>query len=269
MQALSVIIDAAREDEAAAALWDHGTCGVEVKAATQGRVELVAYFEREPDRPDLQRTLLGAELASVPVPEVDWVARFREGFRPFRVGRFLVAPRWDAPAPSPGLLVVDPGRAFGTGTHPTTRMCLRWIAHHAEALAPSWRRTLDYGCGSGVLAIAAALYGARGIDAVDIDAGAVGAARANAAANGASVRCATPGLAQGEYDLVLANILATPLRLLAPLLSAHVAAAGHLVLSGILWRQADELTQAYSPWLHLTVADQDDGWILMHAQRRA
>jgi ribosomal protein L11 methyltransferase len=119
------------------------------------------------------------------------------------------------------------------------------------------------------LAIAAALHGARGIEAVDIDAAAVDAARANAAANGVDVRIGHPDIAHGAYDLVLANILATPLKLLAPVLCAHVAAAGQLVLSGILERQADELAQAYAPWLALNVADTSDGWILMHAQRRA
>jgi ribosomal protein L11 methyltransferase len=203
------------------------------------------------------------------VAQQDWVRLTQSQFEPVAItDDFWIVPSWhDVPAAAARVIRLDPGLAFGTGTHPTTRMCLRWIARHAETLASPWQRTLDYGCGSGVLAIAAARYGARGIDAVDIDAAAVGAAHANAAANGASVRCGTPELAQGEYDLVLANILATPLRLLAPVLCAHVATAGHLVLSGILWRQADELTQAYSPWLRLTVADQDDGWILMHAQR--
>jgi ribosomal protein L11 methyltransferase len=203
------------------------------------------------------------------VAQQDWVRLTQSQFAPVAITeQFWIVPSWhQVPAAAVRAIRLDPGLAFGTGTHPTTRMCLRWIARRAVALAPSWRRALDYGCGSGVLAIAAALHGARGIDAVDIDAAAVDAARANAAANGATVRCGSPELARGEYDLVLANILATPLRLLAPVLCAHVAAAGHLVLSGILSRQADELTQAYSPWLQLTVADQDDGWILMHAQR--
>jgi len=205
------------------------------------------------------------------VAEQDWVRLTQSQFEPVAItDRFWIVPSWhQVPAAAARAIRLDPGLAFGTGTHPTTRMCLRWIARHADALAPSWQRTLDYGCGSGVLAIAAALHGAGGIDAVDIDAAAVDAARANAAANGVIVHTASPDLAHGAYDLVLANILATPLRLLAPVLCAHVAPAGHLVLSGILQRQADELMQAYAPWLGLSVADQDDGWILMHAQRRA
>jgi ribosomal protein L11 methyltransferase len=128
---------------------------------------------------------------------------------------------------------------------------------------------LDYGCGSGILAIGAALFGARDIDAVDIDPAAVRATRDNAAANGVTLRCGLPELAQGVYPLVLANILASPLKLLAPLLCGHVAIGGELVLAGILERQADELKAAYAPWLALDVADSEDGWILMTGRRSA
>jgi ribosomal protein L11 methyltransferase len=128
---------------------------------------------------------------------------------------------------------------------------------------------LDYGCGSGILAIGAALHGARGIDAVDIDPAAVEATRANAAANGVALTAGLPDAAHGAYPLVLANILATPLKLLAPLLCGHVAPGGDLVLAGILERQADELRAAYAPWLTLDVADAQDGWILMHGRARA
>jgi ribosomal protein L11 methyltransferase len=160
---------------------------------------------------------------------------------------------------------LDPGMAFGTGTHPTTRMCLRWIARHAQA----WPRVLDYGCGSGILAIGACLHGAQDVDAVDIDPAALAAAAANAAANGTTLRCGDPTLAQGRYGLVLANILATPLKLLAPLLCGHVAESGALVLAGILERQAAELQTAYAPWIALEVADSEDGWILMTGRRQA
>jgi ribosomal protein L11 methyltransferase len=203
------------------------------------------------------------------VAKQDWVRLTQSQFEPVPItDSFWIVPSWHAvPAAATRVIRLDPGLAFGTGTHPTTRMCLRWIARQAPARAPWWQRTLDYGCGSGVLAIAAALHDARGIDAVDIDAAAVEATRANAAANGATLNAGTPELAHGSYDLVLANILATPLRLLAPVLCAHVARAGDLVLSGILARQADELRQAYAPWLSLSVADEDEGWILLHARR--
>jgi ribosomal protein L11 methyltransferase len=157
---------------------------------------------------------------------------------------------------------LDPGLAFGTGTHPTTRMCLRWIARHP----PAGRRVLDYGCGSGILAIGAARFGAKEIDAVDIDPAAVDSTLANAAANHVTLNAGLPDKATGQYDLVLANILAMPLKVLAPLLCSHVAAGGWLVLAGILERQADELQQAYAPHLRLGVADAEDGWVLMTAR---
>jgi ribosomal protein L11 methyltransferase len=146
-------------------------------------------------------------------------------------------------------------------------MCLRWTALQAPSRSAGWARVLDYGCGSGILAIAAALHGARKVDAVDIDVSAVESTQANALANGVTLHAGLPDTASGNYGLVFANILATPLKLLAPLLCAHVAAGGDLVLAGILERQADELTAAYAPWLTLAVADSEDGWILMTAHR--
>jgi ribosomal protein L11 methyltransferase len=140
-------------------------------------------------------------------------------------------------------------------------MCLRWIATHADAVGGA--RVLDYGCGSGILAIGAALHGATPVDAVDIDPAAVTTSIENARVNGVTLNTGLPDLARGEYPVVLANILATPLKMLAPLLCAHVASGGHLVLAGILDRQADELKAAYAPWLALDVAATEEGWILM------
>jgi len=128
-------------------------------------------------------------------------------------------------------------------------------------------RTLDYGCGSGILAIGAAKFGAQDIDAVDIDQDAVVSCELNAQANEVTLKAGLPDKAQGSYQTVLANILATPLKVLAPLLCAHVQPGGHLVLAGILERQADELKEAYAPYLQLEVADSEDGWILMTAHR--
>ncbi len=200
------------------------------------------------------------------VPDTDWVRLTQAQFAPVSITPdFWIVPSWhDAPPGARTVLRLDPGLAFGTGTHATTRMCLRWIARHAQP----WPRVLDYGCGSGILAIAAALHGAREVDAVDIDAAAVQAAQANAHDNRTTqVRAALPQAAHGRYELVLANILARPLTLLAPLLGAHVAPGGHLVLAGILERQADELTRAYAPWCALRVADHEDGWVLMTGAR--
>jgi len=172
-------------------------------------------------------------------------------------------PTWhEPPAQAKTIIRLDPGLAFGTGTHPTTRMCLRWIARHG---AQGLGRVLDYGCGSGILAIGAAKFGARDIDAVDIDEAAVASTRLNAEANGVVLRAGQSELAQGTYQTVLANILATPLKVLAPLLCSHVASGGALVLAGILERQAEELQQAYAPYAELRVADAEDGWILMTA----
>jgi ribosomal protein L11 methyltransferase len=179
---------------------------------------------------------------------------------------FWIVPTWhEPPAQARQIIRLDPGLAFGTGTHPTTRMCLRWIAQHGV----HGQRVLDYGCGSGILAIGAAKYGATDIDAVDIDEAAVTATELNAVANHVVLRAGLPDQAQGHYQTVLANILATPLRVLAPLLCAHVAPGGSLVLAGILERQADELKAAYAPWVHLQVSDTQDGWILMTGESRA
>jgi ribosomal protein L11 methyltransferase len=240
------------------------------------RSTLRALFESESDGDAaasllaLQDWAVGLEVESLqPVADTDWVRLTQSQFTPVEVTpRFWIVPTWHEP-PAGALISIrlDPGLAFGTGTHPTTRMCLRWIARQAESKASHWTRVLDYGCGSGILAIGAALHGAGHVDAVDIDPAAVEATRANAAANGVELACGLPDQAGGTYSLVLANILATPLKLLAPLLSRHVAAGGSLVLAGILERQADELAAAYAPGLDLVVSDREDGWILMTAQR--
>lgn len=197
------------------------------------------------------------------VPEQDWVRLTQSQFAPVEITpSFWIVPTWHEPPPAARQVIrLDPGLAFGTGTHPTTRMCLRWTAQRNWA----GQRVLDYGCGSGILAIGAARFGAREIVAVDIDPAAVESTRLNAAANHVTLSAGLPELATGAFDLVLANILATPLKVLAPLLCAHARAGGHLVLAGILARQADELREAYAPWIALEVGDEVDGWILMTA----
>ncbi|MGZ5268380.1 MAG: 50S ribosomal protein L11 methyltransferase [Caldimonas sp.] len=203
--------------------------------------------------------------AIAPVDDRDWVRLTQSQFGPTPIEPgFWIVPTWSAvPAEACRVIRLDPGMAFGTGTHPTTRMCLRWIARSAARRPVPWRRVLDYGCGSGVLAIAAALFGATEIEAVDIDPAAIAATRANAVANAVTVRAGPADGVSGRYSLIVANILATPLKLLAPLLSQRLEPGGELVLSGILAAQADELRASYAPWLGLAVADEDDGWILM------
>jgi len=199
------------------------------------------------------------------VVEQDWVRLTQSQFEPVQITpTFWIVPTWhQPPAAAREVIRLDPGLAFGTGTHPTTRMCLRCIALHGV----QGQRVLDYGCGSGILAMGAAKFGATDIVAVDIDPAALASTQLNASANHVRLQAGLPELAQGSFDLVLANILASPLKVLAPLLCEHVRAGGRLVLAGILSRQADELKAAYAPWVSLAVADEEDGWILMTAEK--
>jgi ribosomal protein L11 methyltransferase len=209
----------------------------------------------------LQDFFEGARVVAVTaVVEQDWVRLTQSQFQPVEITpEFWIVPTWhEPPAQARQVIRLDPGLAFGTGTHPTTRMCLRWIAQRgAEG------RVLDYGCGSGILAIGLAKYGATDVVAVDIDASAVESTRLNADANRAVLQVGLPDLAVGHFDVVVANILATPLKVLAPLLCSHVAPGGHLVLAGILERQSQDLVQAYAPYCELQVLDCEDGWVLM------
>ncbi len=277
--ALSVSVeDADAGSDAEQALF--GEPGMPAPREGWQRSELVALFEDEATATAAATLLQAQDWAAEmtlcqlrAVVDQDWVRLTQSQFAPVEITpSFWIVPSWHAaPAQAKQVIALDPGLAFGTGTHPTTRMCLRWMAQHAAALSPGWERVLDYGCGSGILAIGAALLGGRNICAVDIDPAAVTASQANAAANGVQMTVGLPDIAQGRgaYPLVLANILATPLKLLAPLLSGHVAKGGHLVLAGILARQADELTAAYAPYLALEVSDSDEGWVLMTAHRAA
>ena len=234
------------------------------------RSQVIALFANEAAAREAARLLQaqdffdGCKLLRISaVPDQDWVRLTQSQFTPVEITpEFWIVPTWHAPPPQARQVIrLDPGLAFGTGTHPTTRMCLRWIAQHPQ----QGRRVLDYGCGSGILAIAAARFGAEQIDAVDIDPAAVESAAANAQANEVSISPGLPAQARGQYHLVLANILATPLKLLAPLLCSLVSPGGTLVLAGILERQAGELTQAYAPHARLGVADSAEGWVLMTA----
>jgi ribosomal protein L11 methyltransferase len=210
------------------------------------------------------------KLALQEVPDQDWVRLTQSQFAPVHVhGDFWIVPSWhQAPAEAKTVIALDPGMAFGTGTHPTTRMCLRWTAKTAAGHtgAKQLGRVLDYGCGSGILAIGAAKFGAEQIDAVDIDPAAVQATQDNALVNQVQLQAGLPDLAKGPYQTVLANILATPLKVLAPLLCGLVAPGGALVLAGILERQEEELQAAYRPFCHLEVTDREEGWILMTAR---
>ncbi len=205
---------------------------------------------------------------TTPVAEEDWVRNTQAQFGPIEIADgFFVVPSWSEP-PDPGALNLrlDPGLAFGTGSHPTTRLCLEWLR---ESVAGG-ESVLDYGCGSGILAIAAAKLGAGSVTGVDLDPQAIVASRANAAANGLVATFDEPdALAPGAYDIVVANILANPLRLLAPALAARVAPRGRLALSGILEPQASDVVAAYAPWFTLAASRASEGWVLLTATRTA
>ncbi len=242
------------------------------------RARLTALFAEEAaataaaTRLAADAAITGAQIESVaPVDDRDWVRLTQAQFGPTEIDDgFWIVPTWSIVPPEAARVIrLDPGMAFGTGTHPTTRMCLRWIARNATARPTPWARVLDYGCGSGVLAIAAARFGAAQIDAIDIDPAAIEATRANAIANAVTLRSGGADEVDGRYALIVANILATPLKLLAPLLASHLDAGGELVLSGILATQAEDLRTSYAPWLRLRVADEQDGWILMTGARPA
>ena len=266
--ALAVSVeDADAGDDAERALF--GEPGLPPARAAWQHSTVRALFDDDAAATDAATLLLaqdwaaGVHLQSLhAVPDEDWVRVTQSQFTPVEITpSFWIVPSWHgAPAAATRVVRLDPGMAFGTGTHPTTRMCLRWIARHVDAAT---RRALDYGCGSGILAVGAALFGAGEVDAVDIDPAAVQATRDNARANGVALRAGTPELAQGRYDLVLANILAKPLVLLAPLLAAHLAPSARLVIAGLLERQVEELQRAYAPWVPLSVADREDGWVLL------
>ncbi len=270
LDALSVSVeDADAQTDAEQALF--GEPGMPAPKGGWNRSRVVALFQHEQQAREAAELLLpqdffaGCEVIGVRlVADQDWVRLTQSQFAPVEITpTFWIVPSWhEPPAAAEQVIRLDPGLAFGTGTHPTTRMCLRWIAQRDLAA----QRVLDYGCGSGILAIGAAKHGAAEIVAVDIDPAAVESTQINAANNHVALQAGLPGLALGEFDLVLANILATPLRVLAPLLCSHVKAGGHLVLAGILERQADELKAAYAPWLALEVTDSEDGWILMTAR---
>lgn len=203
-----------------------------------------------------------------PVEDEDWVRRTQSQWTPQEVAPGLwIVPTWHTPPDARAInVILDPGLAFGTGTHPTTRLCLQWLASRVNG----GESVIDFGCGSGILAIAALKLGAGGATGVDIDPQAVEAARLNAELNGVG---ATFVSAAGELReparIVVANILAQPLRVLAPLLARLTAPGGALALSGILVEQADEVMDTYRPWYDFELPLAEDGWVLISGTRRA
>src|SRR5712664_2825171 len=232
------------------------------------RVRLTALCKVQPGP---ERLLLRAcDLAGIAVPahelrsvaDEDWVAKSREQFGPIRISAHLwIVPTWRAPPEPEAInLVLDPGLAFGTGSHPSTRLCLQWL----ERSIAGGETVLDYGCGSGILAIAALKLGARRAVGVDIDPDAVAAARANARRNGVEGQF-LDGHAPLTFtaDVVVANILANPLKLLAPLLASRIRRGGRLALSGILPDQVREIEKCYAPWIEFAPSTESEGWVCL------
>lgn len=252
--------------EPAAAAWDHsrvvaltdvGADQTAIVAAAAAAIRLTA----------------APAFSTRPVADADWVRLTQSQFEPIHIGKNIwVVPSWhEAPDPNGLILELDPGLAFGTGSHPTTRLCMEWLEAHP---APG-KTVLDYGCGSGILAMVAKKLGAADVAGVDIDPQAIESARANAERNHCEIDYYLPDAfaaspkarhANGKFDIVVANILSSPLKLMAPMLSGRVAPGGSLILSGVLARQAEEVSAAYAPFIQLGVWAEKDGWVALHGQ---
>lgn len=267
--ALTLAVAAAQAETLSDALLEHGAQSVWLEPT--GRLHALL-----PAAGDAAATLgFAAAAAGVAQPpyrtyllaDEDWVRATQAQFGPqFIAGKLCIVPSWhEAPSGAGVVLRLDPGLAFGTGSHATTRLVLSWLA----AAPLHGARVLDYGCGSGILAIAAAKLGAARVDAVDLDADALAATGGNARANGVEVRVLAPErLPPGAYDIVVANILAQPLIVLEPLLAARARPGGRIALAGILEAQADDVARAYDAHFTLRIAAREEGWALIEGERR-
>lgn len=279
--ALSVTV----EDDAAGGYDEnplYGEPGLSPEVQAWDRSAVTALFNPEIDDsdavsfiPELLASLQEAGF-NLPAPqekivqEQDWVRLTQSQFAPIQIGeRIWVVPSWhEAPTdPNAICLAVDPGLAFGTGSHPTTHLCLLWLEQNIKLVNQS---LLDYGCGSGILAIAAAKLGCKPVVGTDIDPQAMVAACSNAEINKTVIRFVLPNenalelASETKYDIVMANILANPLQVLAPALVNKMRPGGKIVLSGVLTRQAEVVIATYSPWLTLSVWKESEGWVCLH-----
>ena len=255
----------------------YGEPGMATPSATWNRSRVVALFDGAADVSQALRAALDeAGIADLPsferheIADADWVGLTQSQFDPIGIGeRLWIVPSWHAVpaaalAPDAVVIRLDPGMAFGTGDHPTTRLCLAWL----DANVRGGETVIDYGCGSGILAIAAIKLGAAAVAGTDIDDQAITAARANAADNDVRVDFVSSARFAGEpVELVMANILSNPLKVLAPLLTSLVAPGGRLVLSGILERQWPEVAAIYAPAIALRVWRVDEGWVCLEGKR--
>ena len=251
-----------------------GEPGLTPQRTAWQRSRVIALIAPEHDPAVLAAAAANAlALAAMPkfdvreVEDQDWVRLTQSQFEPISIGeRIWVVPSWHAaPDPQALILELDPGLAFGTGSHPTTRLCMEWIEQsvtHGQSL-------LDYGCGSGILAILAKKCGANPVFGIDIDPQAVDSARENSARNQTDVTFGLPDACPAEeFDIVVANILSNPLKLMASMLASKVKSGGRLALSGVLARQADEVAAAYAPWIEMSVWRELDGWVCLTGTRR-
>ena len=271
--ALELEVDAAFAEALSDALLEAGADSVALGNVEGERLTLSALVDRRADPGRLVReAAASAGLAAAPsftlgeLGDEDWVRKSQAQFAPTEIGaRLWVGPSWHEPPRGRIAVRLDPGLAFGTGTHPTTKLVLNFL----ERTVKGGERVLDYGCGSGILAIAAAKLGAAQVDAVDVDPQAVETAAANARANGVALRAALPeALPAALYDIVVSNILAQPLIVLAPLLAARTAPQGRIALAGILEPQAAEVAASYRPWFDLQSGETDEGWALVAGTRK-
>jgi ribosomal protein L11 methyltransferase len=272
-RALSLEVAAAQAETLSDALVEQGAQSVWIGEPGRARLQINALFDARADAAALLGAAASAAGCALPeyraydVADEDWVRATQAQFRAQCIaGRLWIVPSWDAPPPGAGVVLrLDPGLAFGTGSHPSTRLVLGWLT--APDLTGA--RVLDYGCGSGILAIAAARLGAAHVDAVDVDADALGATGDNARANGVAVgACLPERLPPGASDFVVANILAQPLIVLEPLIAGRTRAGGRVALSGILDTQAGEVAAAYGTHFAVRVAAHEEGWALVEGVRR-
>jgi ribosomal protein L11 methyltransferase len=271
--ALKVEIDAALAEPLSDALLEAGAQSVAIDRPEANRPSINALLALQTDVAALLERAAGyCRLPQVPafavarIEDQDWVRRMQAQFAPLEIGKRLwIGANWHRPPPGRLAVRMDPGLAFGTGSHATTRLVLQYL----ESNIRGDERILDYGCGSGILAIAAAKLGAALIDATDVDPQAIETATQNAAANGVRIRAMLPDvLPPATYDVVISNILAQPLIVLAPLLAARTGRGGRIALSGVLESQAGEVADAYATWFDMKIADADEGWALVAGERR-
>jgi ribosomal protein L11 methyltransferase len=271
-RALTLRVEASAAEAMSEALLEAGAQSVAIEMPEAPRPTLCALLELERDPLELVRAASQAAGLATPnfttteLEDEDWVRRSQAQFAPIEVGeRLWVGPSWHAPPAGRVAVRLDPGLAFGTGSHPSTRLVLDFLEQHIRG----GERVLDYGCGSGILAIAAAKLGAAHVAAVDLDAQAVATALANAGQNGIALDAGMPeSLPAALYDVVVSNILAQPLIVLAPLLAARSARGGRIALAGILEREAEEVAAAYAPWFDARADRAREGWSLVTGTRR-